>query len=257
MANTFAPSYKNYREILKNIKKANKRMDYREAEEASEFLILRHDIEFSIDRAHKMALIEAEEGIASTYFLQIAGNAYNPFSEKNRFLLGEMIEAGHHIGLHYHLGRNLNMLYIRDEIRDQLRIMSELLQYPMDRFSIHRPVEKCEYHSIHIEGIINAYSKEFFTHRDNVTEDSELEVKYIADSKHRWNYGYPDLETLKRFPKIQLLIHPYSWSERGESVMGMFCELAEEKRKEILNTFDCETKIYRDVKKQIEERQRV
>lgn len=39
--------------------------------------------------------------------------------------------------------------------------------------------------------------------------------------------------------------------------MGMFCELAEEKRKEILNTFDCETKIYRDVKKQIEERQRV
>lgn len=42
-------------------------------------------------------------------------------------------------------------------------------------------INKMEREAIKIEGIINAYSKEFFTHRDNVTEDSELEVKYIAD----------------------------------------------------------------------------
>lgn len=252
--NCFIASYENYRNILKDIKRTGKYMDYREAGKADAFLILRHDIEFSVDRAYRMALIESEEGISSTYFLQIAGNAYNPFSQKNLDLIHEMIHAGHHIGLHYHLGKSLDPMVIRDEIRDQIRIMTELLHYPIDRYSMHRPVEASQYYAMTIDGMINAYSPEFFTHREGITEDSEVEVKYIADSKHRWNYGYPDLDTMERFPKIQLLIHPYSWSTEGKNTLEMFDELAGEKEKEILDTFDKETKIYREIKDQLEEK---
>lgn len=227
-------------------------MDYWEAKTSDKFLVLRHDIEFSVERAYKMAMIEKEEGIISTYFLQIESNSYNAFSEKNKTFLYGIINAGHHIGLHYHLGKELSPIHVRDEIRDQIRIMSEMLRYQVDRFSIHRPVEQSQYYKIAIDGIINAYSKEFFTHITDVTENSVLEVKYIADSKHRWNYGYPDSDTIENHPKIQLLIHPYSWAEEEADEFEMFNQLANEKEVEILNTFDEETKIYKLVKKELE-----
>lgn len=248
----FIPSYENYRKILKNIKNSGKYKDFIEAKSAEQFLILRHDIEFSVERAYRMAMIEQEEGIASTYFLQITSNAYNAFSENNLFLLKEMISAGHFIGLHYHLSENLEMLHIRDDIRDQIRIMSEFLKYQVDRFSIHRPVEESKYYDINIEGIINAYSKEFFSHVVDVMPEVRLDIKYIADSKHRWNYGCPDKKTIAMHPKIQLLIHPYSWSNTGEGMFELFNGLRDEKEREMLDTFNRETKIYQLVKDQIE-----
>ena len=250
----FNPSYNEYRNILKNVKMSGKCMDYCTAMNADNFLVLRHDIEFCVDCAYRMAMIEKEEGISSTYFLQITSNAYNAFSEKNKALLNGMIKAGHHIGLHYHLGSDLSQSRIRNEILAQIKIMSEMLNYSVDRFSIHRPVEESKYYEIQISGIINAYSKEFFTHIENIDINQELEVKYISDSKHRWNYGYPDADTLQKHRKIQLLIHPYSWSEIGLDAAGTFNEIADEKERETLNTFDEETKIYKLVRAEIEAR---
>ena len=48
------------------------------------FCVLRHDIEFSIDRALKMARIETDElDVKSTYTVQLRNNTYNALSEKN------------------------------------------------------------------------------------------------------------------------------------------------------------------------------
>ena len=58
----YKPSYDEYRKILKNIKASGKLMDYKDALNADEFLILRHDVEFSLERAYRMAQIEACEG---------------------------------------------------------------------------------------------------------------------------------------------------------------------------------------------------
>ena len=229
-------------------------MDYKEAVGAKQFLILRHDIEFSVEHAYQISLIENEEKIRSTYFVQIASNAYNAFSQKNLVMLENMIQNGHRIGLHYHLGKNISKHYITDEIKSQIQILSKFLDYPVDRFSIHRPTEKSQYYDIQMEGIINAYSKDFFTHIENVEMSSKLEVKYIADSKHQWNYGYPDTDTLKKFPKIQLLIHPYSWNEKSCDTVEAFCALADEKEKETLDNFDEETKIFHAVRKEVEKK---
>lgn len=252
--NKFNPSYAEYRAILKNIKNSGKYMDYKEASEAESFIILRHDIEFSIDRARRMSLIENEEGISSTYFVQITSNAYNAFSQKNIRLLKDMIQDGHHIGLHYHLGKNVTYNHIKNEISEQIKILSEFLEYDIDRFSMHRPTEESKYYEIQIEGIINAYSQEFFTHLEKVDKDSKPQVKYIADSKHRWNYGYPDEDTIEKFPKIQLLVHPYSWDKLGRDAADTFCAIADEKERETLNDFDEETKIYSLVRQEVEEK---
>ena len=56
---------------------------------------MRHDIEFSIERAYNLSLVESENGFYSTYFVQITNNFYNAFSLKNMILLKQMIDNGH------------------------------------------------------------------------------------------------------------------------------------------------------------------
>lgn len=253
----FTPSYAEYRKILQAVKASGKCMDYQEALASEHFLILRHDIEFSVGRALKMALIEAEEGLRSTYFVQAAGDAYNPFSAENTKAIRQIRDAGHSIGLHYHLEEELSPHYICNSVRRQIQIMSEMLGFPIDRFSVHRPVEESHYYELEIDGVINAYSREFFTHMEKAGESESREVIYIADSKCRWNYGYPDLETFLRHPKIQLLIHPFSWSETGGDLFGIFNGLADEKEEETLDIFDRETKVYREIKERIEKDRKV
>tara|TARA_R110002020_G_scaffold328305_1_gene544259 strand:- start:159 stop:395 length:237 start_codon:yes stop_codon:yes gene_type:complete len=42
------------------------------------FCVLRHDIEFSVDRALKLARVESDElGVNSTYTVQLRNNTYN------------------------------------------------------------------------------------------------------------------------------------------------------------------------------------
>lgn len=82
-------------------------------------------------------------------------------------------------------------------------------------------------------------------------EQTELEVKYIADSKRRWNYAYPDYQTFMRYPKIQLLIHPFSWTETGYDNLNNFRTLIEEKQDELIATLDDEFQRFREVKDQL------
>lgn len=244
----FKPSYDVYRSIVRDIKATGKAMGYSEAIGKDEFVIMRHDIEFSIDRAYKLSLVETEEDFFSTYFVQITNNSYNAFSRRSIDMLKDMASRGHSIGLHYHLNGQLDPVLVRDGVRDQLRIMSEMLGMEVNSYSFHRPVKEVYYYNISIPYTTNAYSKEFFTYGENVQEGDMLEVKYIADSKHRWNYGYPDFNTLMKNKKVQILIHPFSWTEEGYDNCGNFMALIDEKQVELINTLDDEFQRFREVK---------
>lgn len=251
----FKPSYKEYRAILENIKASGKLMDYKDALKADKFLVLRHDVEFSLEKAYRMAEIEQVEGVLASYFVQITNNSYNALSMWHRKLIKEMFCMGHKIGLHYHLNGIIDFIKTRDGIRDQIRIMSEMYEIPIDRFSIHRPVKEVYYNAIPIDGIINAYASEFFTLLDDangIVDETKLKVKYISDSQHRWNYGYPDLETIERNKKIQLLIHPDSWSDEGYDAKENFVRLIEENMNSYINTINGECKYFSQFKDEIE-----
>ena len=130
----FKPSYETYKKIISDIKETGKYCDYSNAIDKDEFILMRHDIEFSIERAYNLSLVESENGFYSTYFVQITNNFYNAFSLKNMILLKQMIDNGHHIGLHYHLNGQTDFLEVRDGVRDQIRILSEMLGTKIDRF---------------------------------------------------------------------------------------------------------------------------
>lgn len=247
----FVPSFQVYREIIRDIQKTGKACGYEEAQGRDEFIIMRHDIEFSVDRAYRLSQVESEMGFSSTYFAQITNNSYNLFSRKNIQMLREMAQNGHTIGLHYHLNGQRDAVLVRDGVRDQVRIMSEMLGMPIRCFSFHRPVKEIYYYNIQVPEALNAYSPQFFTFAEQVDEHTELEVKYIADSKHRWNYAYPDYQTLMKYSKIQLLIHPFSWTEEGYDNLNNFRTLIDEKQAELIATLDDEFQRFREVKDQL------
>ena len=249
----FKPSYAVYRQIIRDIKKTGRGgVLFKNALTMPAFIVLRHDVEFSLERAFVLSQIESELDFRSTYFVQLTNNSYNALSKKSIDMMRDMAYRGHEIGLHYHLNGEKDALAVRDGVRDQLRIMSEMVGMPITTYSFHRPRKEIYYYDIRIDGTINAYSPEFFTYAENVDEDTKLDVKYIADSKHRWNYGYPDLETLNKYPKIQLLIHPFSWTEEGYDNLGNFRSLIEEKQTVLMDTLDEEFMRFREVRGEIE-----
>ncbi|HEV3193143.1 MAG TPA: hypothetical protein VGY54_21695, partial [Polyangiaceae bacterium] len=68
-------------------------------------LLLRHDLDHSIRAAAIIAEIEAELGVSSTYFVQVACPFYNLLSNESRKLIEHIVQLGHEIGLHYEAPR--------------------------------------------------------------------------------------------------------------------------------------------------------
>ena len=94
--------------------------------------------------------------------------------------------------------------------------------------------------NIKIDGVINAYSDEFFTYLNGSNKTPD--VKYISDSQHKWNYGNPfDIE-FEKWDKLQLLLHEYSWTENGFDSYNNFVSLIEERNKELLYSMNNECK---------------
>lgn len=246
-------SFKNYRKLLKIIKSNGTLRDYTDVLEnpESSFIILRHDIEFSPKRALDLAKIEHEYDIKSTYFVQVSNNAYNILSGKNIERLKQIHSLGHHIGLHFHLQGSQDLEEIQRRIIFECDMLSNILGIKIDRFSFHRPSKLVLENEIKIPGLINAYSPIFFTYTENVEDiDFKNKPKYVADSRNEWSYIAPYMEPceelFKTYPKVQLLCHPYTWTENGGTKLENLKSLIEENRLEFIYTLNEETKYVKE-----------
>ena len=233
-------NYSKYRGILSDIIRTGRYCDFKEIEPDTSFIVLRHDVDFSPERALIMGTIEALMGIKSSYYFQLTNNYYNSLSKKNLEIIEELKSMGHYIGIHYHLNGKKDHLEIKKDIENEIYIFSLKANIKPDRFSIHRPTPEVLKNEIVIPGVINTYGNLYFTFTDNYSDSIQMNVKYIADSANKWKYGYPSRENLNKHSKIQLLIHPCTWSEEGYDDLENFRSLIREKNSEMLETIDSE-----------------
>lgn len=245
-------SYKEYKEIIQIIKESGRGVNFKQAQGRERFIIMRHDVEFSVDRAFALSKLELSMDFTSTYFFQWTNNSYNILSKRNMDMIKYMHERGHEIGLHFALNGLTDMELIRKKILLEINVLSEMLGFEITQFSIHRPSKDILRENIKLPGIINAYQDEYFTFADNVTPDMKLDVKYISDAQHRWNYGVPDRETLLGHDRVQLLTHPYSWTKKGYDNLENFRTLIAERNAELLDTIDNECKHFAVVREECE-----
>jgi hypothetical protein len=242
-------SFVYYGEIIDAIKKSGKsHAFYQINKNTDKFVIMRHDVEFSVERAYNLAVFENTKGFHSTYFFQLTNDSYNILSRKNRELILEIIHMGHNVGLHFHLNDMTDIGKIKSQIKKEIEIMGSMLDKGIDSFSIHRPTADVLRNTIKLEGIINAYDNLFFSFTEDVMANPP-KIKYISDARHHWNYGLePSAETIKKYDKIQILVHPYSWTENGYDNVDNFKTLIIEKNQALIATIDSECKHFAEVR---------
>lgn len=235
-------SYNDYREIIRIIQATGRHCGYREALGRDRFIIMRHDVEYSVERAWQLAKVEQSMDFTSTFFFQWTNNSYNILSRKNMDIIKDMHERGQRIGLHFALNGMTDMERIRERIRMEIDILSEMFGFQITEFSVHRPSKDVLRENIKLEGILNAYQDEFFTFADKITDDTQLNVKYLSDANHIWRYGYPDEANITGHDKVQILTHPFAWSREGGGNFENYRALVLEKYRELIDSVDKECK---------------
>lgn len=172
-------------------------------------LFIRHDIDISPNNSLKIASIESEKNIRSTYMIMINSPFYKIDDPHTLLILNEILAMGHEIGLHFDFDCNISESNnaIDPTIIDQKMNLSclrleHILGKEIKSVSFHCPQPQLLKGPFTIAGRINAYSK-------------QLMQNYISDSKGVFRDGNP-LTQIKHFDKklLQLLTHPIWWNEK-------------------------------------------
>lgn len=241
-------SYEDYKKIIRIIKTTGLQTDYQHALSRDKFIIMRHDVEYSVERAYELARVEESMDFTSNYFFQWTNNSYNILSRRNMDMIKDMHERGHNIGLHFALNGLTDMEQVRKRIVQEINILSEMFGFQITQFSVHRPSKDVLRENIKLPGIINAYQDEFFTFGENVTEDTPVAVKYLSDANHIWRYGYPDEKNILEHDKVQILTHPFAWTRQGYNNFDNYKTLIAEKYADLVESVDAECKDFGEYK---------
>ena len=234
-------SYKEYVQILDWVKSNYKIVQYSDINvDTKGFCVIRHDVEYSIERAYELAKLEEAMGLKTTYLIQIRNNCYNALSTKNIPLIEEIKNMGHEIGLHVHCGLLSSYKDIIELVKNDISILSKGINSSPKIFSFHRPSIKLLQSNIKIPGLINAYGDLYF-HAYKGKQPKNIKVKYISDSNHMWKYGYPNTTSN---PKLQLNFHPFSWTKKGHENTPNFKALINEKNKEMIKSISNEIRTF-------------
>ena len=103
-------------------------------------LVLRHDVDQSLQSAARLASLESEAGWRASYFVLLRSEMYNPFAPASVAALEGIIEGGHEIGLHLD-----SALYdgafeaIEEGAARECALLESLLGRPVETISFHRP----------------------------------------------------------------------------------------------------------------------
>ncbi len=151
-------------------------------------VILRHDVDLSLDAAVAVAEVESEEGAWSTWFLMTRSVFYNLDSAEGERAIDRLRELGHRVG-HHAIYPHVDL----DERFDPV-------------VAWHNPDP--EYMSTPIEGVVNVMAPPFFD-----------PGHYRSDSNQTWRHGCPDKELARGdFEWLHLLIHPEIWAFEGATM---------------------------------------
>lgn len=237
-------SYDEYQTIMQCYQNQHVIMDFAQVTDTTKrYCVIRHDVEFSIDRALNLARFEARVlNLQTTYLFQIRNNCYNIASDVNLEKIHEIQSLGHKVGLHVHLGLMDKQDNPTHFIQEEAKLFKWMTGIDVDRYSFHRPHGSILKDYLTVPGLINCYGRKFFHHYD--TPHDDLNVKYFTDSRHDWQHGYP-LESLP--DRVQILTHPYSWTPQGHPNLENYRSLLKEKDAETRHSIQRETSTFPDV----------
>ena len=216
-------TYEHYKQtLLRAVKEGYaviRALDLLEEEPNDKVLVLTHDIDLSVQKALRMAKIEYDLGLRSTFFVRVSG-LYNVFDVENKEALRQMVEWGHEIGLHFPLE-----FYLREgcDPYDAIRIEKELLETALSieilGFSLHSTGRLQRMCGDKLPEIRDVLLKAGFRYsRHHLVKRYGL--KFVSDSNRYWRDGCLCLH-LGAEPRILALIHPFWWDEEDLPIITL------------------------------------
>ena len=177
-----------YRELVEAAKAGAYRFAFFDAAPQPGDVLLRHDVDLSLEAALAMAEVEAEEGVWATYFLMTRSIFYNLASTEGERAVVRLRELGHRVG-HHAVWPHVDL----DPRFDRV-------------VAWHNP--EPWFMETEVEGAVNVMRPPFF--------DPD---HYRSDSNQHWRHGCPHAELLRgEFDWLQLLIHPVIWIYEGTTM---------------------------------------
>ena len=124
-------------------------------------VILRHDVDLSLEAALRFAELEYKNGVQSTYFILLSTSFYNLFERKANDAIKKIKNLGHDIGLHfdearYHIENEAGLIHY---VEKEVSIMSQGLDMEIKSVSMHRPSRWVLDADVKFDTVINSYSK--------------------------------------------------------------------------------------------------
>lgn len=171
------------------------------------FVLMRHDVDLDLGKALAMARLENSRGIAATYFFLLRTEHYNALSAEGSRLIAEILDLGHHLGLHFDCAA-YPADYGVEELASSCRREAGLLQSWFGR-----SVEVVSYHrpgALVLSGDAALSAPLPHTYMPLFTRD----IHYCSDSRGQWRDGDPTQgAAFKQGRPLQILAHPIWWNE--------------------------------------------
>lgn len=172
-------------------------------------VILRHDVDYAIDKAYQLAKLEAKLEVKSTYFVLLSGGFYNVAEKETYQKIQEINSMGHTIGLHFDEAKYVekNEKKIKDYVEREGQILESILDLPIKVVSMHRPSDELLQSNYSFKKLRNSYGNTFFK-----------EFKYLSDSRMHWREDVERVIKGHEHECLHILTHPFWYGEKEEGV---------------------------------------
>jgi len=175
-----------YRELLEAAHAGGYRFAYFDHEPEAGEVLLRHDVDLSLEAAVEMAEVEADADAVATYFLMKRSEFYNLDAPSGDAAIERLRALGHRVGLHA----------VWPQVDHDPRFDAVLAWHNPDPEYMREPVE----------GLTNVMTEPW------------ADV-YRSDSNQHWRQGCPHEELAAgAFERLQLLTHPEIWVYPGATM---------------------------------------
>jgi len=178
------------------------------------YIALRHDIDFAPAYSLEMAEMEHAAGIASTYFVLVDGQFYNPLTSEVIRQLRHIRSLGHEIGLHFAVSSAVHD-NLGKEVALRLEVLSAIVGASVRSFSQHDPVN-------------TGFAAIKLPPGHGACVDASLVIRehdllYVSDSAMMWR-RYTFDTALDEQRNLCLLAHPHSWLHPQNDYVAMIRE---------------------------------
>jgi hypothetical protein len=194
-------------------------------------ILWRHDIDYSLERALRIASIEAEEGVQATYFLLVTCRYYSLLEREARRSAQRILALGHRIGLHFDpLVYEGEARPMEDAIHHERELLEGIVAAPVAVMSFHNPAQAgvLDVTRHELGGLLNVYGGRI-----------RSDYLYGSDSFGVWRFT-PMQQVLEeaRHPRLHLLTHPVWWTEVPASPRAKIARAIAERSRFLQQTYD-------------------